>query len=232
MILDDFFKALGQLGDRRFRKVLLLGIGLTIALLAVITVALVWVAGLFLPEVVTLPFVGEVAWLDSVASWAIVGLMVILSPFLMTPVSIAFMGIFLDEVADAVEQRHYPNLPAAHDVSILDGLRDAASLILVTILLGILAFGLSFFIGPLAPVLFWVVNGYLLGREYFQLAAMRREGRAGANQLRRKFNGQVWLAGILMAIPLTVPILNLLIPVMGAATFTHLYHRVTGRAAG
>lgn len=231
MILDDFFKALGQLGDRRFRKVLLLGIGLTIALLAVITVALVWVAGLFLPEVVTLPFVGEVAWLDSVASWAIVGLMVILSPFLMTPVSIAFMGIFLDEVADAVEQRHYPNLPPAHDVTILDGLRDAASLILVTILLGILAFGLSFFIGPLAPVLFWVVNGYLLGREYFQLAAMRREGRAGANQLRRKFNGQVWLAGILMAIPLTVPILNLLIPVMGAATFTHLYHRVTGRAA-
>jgi CysZ protein len=231
MILDDFFKALGQVGDRRFRKVLLLGVGLTIALLAAITVALVFVAGLFLPEVVTLPFVGEVAWLDSVASWAIVGLMVLLSPFLMTPVSIAFMGIFLDEVAEAVEERHYPHLAPANDVTILDGLRDGASLIVITILLGLLAFGLSFFIGPLAPVLFWVVNGYLLGREYFQVAAMRREGRAGANQLRRRHNGQVWLAGILMAIPLTVPILNLLIPVVGAATFTHLYHRVTGRGA-
>ncbi|MAM63902.1 EI24 domain-containing protein [Maritimibacter sp. UBA3975] len=231
MIFDDFFKALGQLGDRRFRKVLLLGLGLTIALLAAITVALVFIAGLFLPEVVTLPFVGEVAWLDSVASWAVVGLMVLLSPFLMTPVSIAFMGIFLDEVAEAVEERHYPHLAPADDVTILDGLRDAASLIVITILLGILAFGLSFFIGPLAPVLFWVVNGYLLGREYFQLAAMRREGRAGANQLRRRYNGQVWIAGILMAIPLTIPILNLLIPVVGAATFTHLYHRVTGRGA-
>lgn len=230
MILDDFFKALGQLGDRRFRKVLLLGVGLTIALLAAITIALVVLIGVFLPDTMSLPWIGEVNWLDSLASWAIVGIMMVLSPFLMVPVAIAFQGIFLDEVADAVEQKHYPNLAPAGDVSILDGLRDAAGLIAVTIAVNIIALILALFIGPLAPILFWMVNGYLLGREYFHLAAIRREGLQGANRLRKKFGTQAWVAGTLMAVPLTIPLVGLIIPVIGAATFTHMYHRVTGTA--
>lgn len=230
MILDDFFKALGQLGDRRFRKVLLLGVGLTIALLAAITIALVVLIGVFLPDTMSLPWVGEVNWLDSLASWAIVGIMMVLSPFLMVPVAVAFQGIFLDEVADAVEQKHYPNLPPADEVSILDGLRDGAGLIAVTIGINIVALILALFIGPLAPILFWMVNGYLLGREFFHLAAIRREGLQGANRLRKKFGTQAWIAGTLMAVPLTIPLVGLIIPVIGAATFTHMYHRVTGTA--
>ncbi len=88
---------------------------------------------------------------------------------------------------------------------------------------------LFFFVGPLAPVLFWAVNGYLLGREFFQMAAMRREGREGATALRSRHAGQIWLAGTLMAVPLSVPLVNLLMPVIGAATFTHMYHRLAGR---
>lgn len=228
MILGDFFKALAQIGDRRFRKVMALGIGLTIALLAAITIVLVFVLGLFLPDMVDLPFFGEVNWVSDVLSWAVVGLMVILSPFLMVPVAAAFTGIFLDEVAEAVEDRHYPGLPPATDVPILDGLRDASSLILVTIGVNIVALLLGIFIGPLAPILFWLVNGYLLGREYFMMAAIRREGLTAAKALRRKYTMQAWIAGTLMAVPLTVPIMNLFVPVLGAATFTHLYHRLTG----
>lgn len=230
MILDDFFKALGQIGDRRFRRVLFLGIGLTVALLAAITIALVVLIGVFLPETMSLPWIGDVNWLDSVASWAIVGIMLALSPFLMVPVAVAFQGIFLDEVAEAVEQKHYPNLPPASDVSIFDGLKDAAGLIAVTIGVNIVALILALFIGPLAPILFWMVNGYLLGREYFHLAAIRREGLEGANRLRRKFGTQAWIAGTLMAIPLTIPLVGLIMPVIGAATFTHMYHRVSGTA--
>lgn len=230
MIFDDFLKALGQLGDRRFRKVLLLGLGLTIALLAAITIALVVMIGVFLPDSMSLPWIGEVNWLDSVASWAIVGIMMVLSPFLMVPVAVAFQGIFLDEVADAVEDRHYPTLPAAGDVTVLDGLRDAASLIAVTIGINIVALILALFIGPLAPILFWMVNGYLLGREYFTMAAMRREGLEGAKRLRRKHGTQAWIAGTLMAVPLTIPLVGLIMPVIGAATFTHMYHRVSGTA--
>lgn len=231
MILSDFSKALGQLGDSRFRRVLFMGLGLTIALLVALTVVLVFLLGLVLPETVSLPWVGDIAWLDSLASWALVAVMLVLSPFLMVPVSVAFMGIFLDQVADAVEERHYPQLPPAQNVTVMEGLRDSIGLILVTVLVNVLALGMSFFIGPLAPILFWIVNGYLIGREFFHLAAMRRVGRVGANQLRRKHNGQIWLAGTLMAIPLTIPLVGLIIPILGAATFTHMFHRVTGTVA-
>ena len=77
-----------------------------------------------------------------------------------------------------------------------------------------------------APLIFWGLNGFLLGREYFQLVALRRLGREGAEQMRQEHGFQIWMAGALMAIPLTIPLLNLLIPVLGAATFTHLFHRL------
>jgi uncharacterized protein involved in cysteine biosynthesis len=81
----------------------------------------------------------------------------------------------------------------------------------------------------LAPFSFWLVNGFLLGREYFQLVAMRRLGRAGAAALGRRHTGRVWLAGTAMAVPLSVPVLNLLVPVVGVAVFTHQFHRLASR---
>mgnify|MGYP007061007021 CR=1 FL=1 len=78
----------------------------------------------------------------------------------------------------------------------------------------------------------YVLNGFLLGREYFMLVAMRRLGRPGAVQLRRRHPVAIWVAGTLMAAPLSVPVVNLLVPVLGAATFTHLFHRLNARAAG
>ena len=39
-----------------------------------------------------------------------------------------------------------------------------------------------------------------------------------------------WLAGTLMAAPLSIPLVNLLVPVLGVATFTHLFHRLAERA--
>lgn len=228
-MLGDFFKALGQLPDPRFRRVLLLGLGLTIGLLAAATVGVSWLVGWFVPDTVSLPWIGDISWLSGVASWATVLLMIVLSVVLMVPVAAAFTGIFLDDVAEAVEQRHYPGLPPVGTVPLRDTISDSISLIAVTVLVNLVALILMFFVGPLAPVLFWAVNGYLLGREFFQLAAMRREGREGANRLRRRHAGQVWLAGTLMAVPLSVPLLNLIIPVIGAATFTHMYHRLAGR---
>lgn len=228
-MLDDFFKALGQLGDKRFRSVLLKGIGLTILLLAGLTIALVWLVGLFVPETMSLPFIGEVTWFDNVLGWATVAAMIVLSVVLMVPVAAAFTGIFLDDVASAVEDKHYPGMSEVDPLPLKDTLRDAMSLILVTIGINLVALVLLFFVGPLAPMLFWAVNGYLLGREYFQMAAMRREGLEGARRLRGRHMGQIWLAGTLMAVPLTIPLVNLLMPVLGAATFTHMYHRLAAK---
>jgi CysZ protein len=72
----------------------------------------------------------------------------------------------------------------------------------------------------------------LLGREYFTLAAIRRVGRTEAKRLRGKHGLTIWAAGVLMAIPLSVPLLNLVIPILGAATFTHLFHQLASVPRG
>lgn len=228
MILTAFMRALGQIGDRRFRNVLLLGIGLTIALLIGATTGFFWLLQALLGGTTTLPLVGEVTWLGDLLSWGAVVAMLGLSVFLMIPVASAITSMFLETVAEAVEERHYPHLPSATPVPFSDGLRDTVNFLGVLIGANLLALLLYVIFAPAALFIFWGLNGFLLGREYFTLAAMRRVGRERAKVLRREHSRTIWLAGTLMAIPLTVPILNLVIPIIGAATFTHLYHQMVG----
>ncbi|MEM6587149.1 MAG: EI24 domain-containing protein [Pseudomonadota bacterium] len=228
MIFAAFFKAIGQIGDPRFRKVLLLGIGLTIALLIGAYAALLWMIEALTGEG-TVIFGYEVTWLGDLLGWGSLFLMLILSAFLMVPVASAITSLFLDEVAQAVEDRHYPTLPAATPVPFFEGLRDTMNFLGIIIAANLLAFILYALITPSAPFIFYAMNGYLLGMEYITLVAVRRIGRPAAKAFRRKHMGTVWLAGILMAIPLSIPLVNLLIPILGAATFTHIYHRLNTR---
>ena len=226
MIIGDFLKALGQLPDARFRRVLFLGIGLTFLLLFAVYAIVVFAVSIFAPDVVTLPIIGEVTWVKSVISWGSIFLMFGLSVFLMVPVASAFTSMFLDQVADAVEDRHYPALPPVQPVPLADALRDTLSFLGILIAANLAALVLYIFFAPFAPLIFWGLNGFLLGREYFQLVAMRRMDRVAAQAMWRDNLGTVWLAGGLMAVPLTVPLVNLFVPILGAATFTHLFHRL------
>ena len=227
-MIGDFSKALGQIGDPRFRKVLFLGIGLTLALLCAVYAIVFWLVGWLVPDSLSLPLIGEITWVDDLTSWASLVLMMVLSVFLMVPVASAFTSIFLDDVADAVEEVHYPSLPAAPRLTFAQGLRDGLGFLGVLIGANLLALVAYVIMPPAAPVIFYLLNGFLLGREYFQLIAIRRLGRQGAKLARRRHAAAIWVSGTLMAVPLTVPIVNLLVPVLGAATFTHLYHRLEG----
>lgn len=229
MILGDFLKALSQLSDRRFRRVLWLGIGLTVALLVAAYAGILWLIQSLDPGALEIPFVGQVTWLGDLLSWGSLLLMLLLSMFLMVPVASAITSLFLDDVAQAVEDVHYPRLPVPPRVPFGEAALDTVNFLGVLIGANIAAFVLYAFVPFAAVPIFFALNGFLLGREYFQVAAMRREGRAGARELRRRHMGEIWIAGCLMCLPLAVPILNLLIPVLGAATFTHLYHRVAAR---
>ncbi|MEO9572539.1 MAG: EI24 domain-containing protein [Tateyamaria sp.] len=231
MILSSFFAALGQMGDPRFRRVLFLGLALTVALLIGATSGLVWLIGWLTADSVSVPWFGEITWLDDVVSWGSFFLFFGLSIFLMMPVASAITSMFLDEVAAAVEERNYPHLPPTTPVPFGDAAVDTINFLGVLIGANILALILYVMFPPSAIFIFWGLNGYLLGREYFTLAAMRRVGRARAKELRRAHSGTVWLAGTLMAIPLSIPLINLLIPIIGAATFTHLFHLLTGAQA-
>ncbi len=231
MIFSDFGKALGQIGDPRFRRVLLLGLALTIALLIGVYAGTLALIEWFAPASVEIPFVGPVGGLDTLLSIGSVLLITGLSVFLMMPVAALFSGLFMEDVVQAVEDRHYAALPPAPRLKLSDSLIDALNFFGLLIAANLLALALYPFAGPLIPVVFWAVNGFLLGREYFTLVAMRRLGRQGAKALRRRHSAAIWIAGTLMAAPLSIPLLNLVIPVLGVATFTHMFHRLN-RAQG
>ena len=228
-MIRDVSLALSQLPDRRFRRVLWRGVGLAALLLVGASAVLLWLLTWLLPDSLSLPWVGEVAWLDNLAGWAAVPALLVLSVVLMVPVASAMTSLFLDEVAQAVEDRHYPGLPPPRPQPWGEALGDAAGAFATVLGANLLALVAYLLLAPLAPLIFVALNGFLLGREYFGVAAMRREGAEGARLLRRRHAGKIWLTGCLMALPLAVPLLNLLVPTLGAAAFTHLYHRLKAR---
>ena len=229
MIFVCFFKAVAQSADPRFRKVLVLGIVLTLALLVAVYAAFLWFLQSITGDTTTLPLIGEVTWIDDLLGWSSFGLMLILSIFLMVPVASAITSMFLDEVAHAVEDRHYSHLPDVPKLPMWDAVRDTVNFLGVIIAANVIALVFYLTIIPAAPFIFWALNGYLLGMEYFQLAAMRRIGRVQAKAMRKRYRWTIWSAGILMALPLSLPLVNLVIPILGAATFTHLFHQLHAR---
>ncbi len=235
MFLNDVSKALAQIFDPKFRGVLLKSLAITIAALAA-TVWLVNFALGFVPPIsFTLPVIDqEVTFLDEAAQSVGFWFAVVASIFLMFPVAAVIVGFFLEEIADAVEAKHFPGLPAARDQGFKEIAVNAGQFLLALIGANILALivylVLMFTLPPFAWLSFVVVNGYLLGREYFELVAMRRMPLDDVKALRQKYLGRIWMAGILMAAPLSIPFLNLLVPVIGVAAFTHTFHRLRAKA--
>ena len=233
MIFSDFGRAMSQFLDGRFRRVVLLGILLALALLfgvyALLLLFIQWID----PGAVDLFLIGPVEGLGTLLSLGSFFFILILSVFLMIPTAAAFSGLFLEDVADAVEDRFYPGLPPVQPRGFVTSAMDVINFTGLFIALNLLVL-LALALGPLYVPIYWAANGWLLGREYFNLVALRRMPPDQANALRRAHRGQVWLAGTLMAAPLSIPILNLVIPVLGVATFTHLVHRLVSldRSAG
>ena len=226
VIFADFGRAITQLGDPRFVRVLLIGIALTISLLIGCYAGLLWLIETLDPGSLILPILGPVTWLGDLLGWASLFLMMFFSMFLMIPVASAITSLFLDDVAQAVEEKYYPGLPMVAPPSFADNLRETFGFLALLIGANLAALLVYVALPFSIPFLFYGMNGFLLGREYFQLAAMRRIGREGARAMRKRHGPEIWLAGCLMALPLSIPLVNLLIPILGAATFTHLYHRL------
>lgn len=235
MVLQAARKALGEIFDPALRQVLWKSVGLTIIGLVAIWFA---VRGLF--EWLALPyltaFVSPLAlpdWTGFVGLFAAIaaglGLAVGLA-FLIGPVSAIIAGIFLDDVADHVERQDYPSDPPGTPVPL------GRSIVLSIKFFGVIVAGnlvalLLLLVPGVNLVAFLAVNAYLLGREYFQFAAMRFWGKKDANALRSKHSGSVILAGLLIAGMLAIPIVNLLTPLFGAALMVHLHKAIADREA-
>ena len=224
MIFAAFLRALGQLGDRRFRRVVFLGALLALALLFAAYAAFLQLVWWLSPDSIELPVIGPVTGVETLLGWASLLFMIVLSVFLMVPVASAFTGFFLEDVVDAVEDRHYPGLPPALTQGFAESLLQSVNFLGLVIAVNAAALLVYPFAGPAIPLVFWAVNGLLLGREYFTMVGQRRLPKAEVAAMRRRNRGRLWLAGTLMAAPLSIPVVNLLVPVLGVATFTHIFH--------
>lgn len=229
MIFSDFQKALSQLFDPRFQSVFWGSLALTIGILIGFAMLVFWSVGALTTGDANIWGVQAVQWVSGALSWGALLVFLILSVFLMVPVASAVTSIFLDRVATAVEEVHYPYLRASPAVSFWEGLSESLRFLGILLACNLGALALYVIFPFAAPIIFLAMNGWLLGREYFVMVAMRRIGRRAAVEACKAHRAEVWMAGCLMALPLSIPIINLTIPVLGAATFTHLYHRVTGR---
>lgn len=222
-------KAWADLLRPRVFGVVVTGALLTLLLFAVLQAAAFWALRLWGPEAVTLPWIGRVQ-IGHALSWGSLALFPLLSLFLAAPVAAGFAGLFAERVADTVEGAH--GYPKGQSLDFVDGLLDSAVILGAVLLVGIGVMILTPIVGPLAPVLFYGANGWLLGREFFHMAARRHIDAPDADALRRRNALSVTALGVGVAMLLTVPLLNIIVPVLAAAAFTHLFHSLARRAYG
>ncbi len=215
-MLKAFTKAIEQLSDPDIRRVLWVGL-----LVAIVLFGALWFAVYY---VLTGTAIFEIGWLETFAD-VLGGLATIALTWVLFPSVVSVVvGLLLEGVADAVERRHYPELPDTPGLPILESLGITLRFLAILVVLNLVV--LLFLIPPLTvvfPFVFYAVNGYLLGREYFELVASRRLGAAEVRDLRKARRGGVLVAGVVIALMLTVPVVNLLAPVVGTAAMVHLF---------
>ena len=225
-------KTLTQLSDPAFRSVLLRALGVSTVIFVVLWIAawfgFDWLGAMasdWIAEQGASGFWAEFfLWIFGAASVAAV----FATSFLLFPAVAAIaIGLFLDDIAEAVEARHHPNLPAARDQPWSEMIGGTVSFVAVVVAVNLLAlplYLLLLFVPPLNLFVYYAVNGYLLGREYFELVAVRRMDARSAKELRRRFRGKVFLAGVIVAFFLSIPIVNLLAPIVATGFLVHVFH--------
>jgi uncharacterized protein involved in cysteine biosynthesis len=234
-MLDAAAKALAQMFTPPFRTVLLKSVGLAIALLALLGIALyrllewlsgagaTWAEGTLGPS-----SHGALAVLGWILAFALGFGLFAGAIFLMPAVTAVVASFFGDEIAENVERVHYPVDPAGVAVpiarAILEGVKTAALAILVYLCCAPFLLFAGF-----GVVLFFLATAYLLGREYFDLAAMRFHPVAEARAMRRYHRGTVFVAGMFIAGFVSIPILNLATPLFGTAFMVHMHKRLASR---
>jgi len=217
MVIESARLAVSELLRPRFRSVLLKSVGLTILLFIG-----AWIALEFAFSTFAAPFLGPWPWVTTAIAWLLGAGVFIGAGFLLAPVTALVAGLFLDDAAEHVEETYYevdgPGRALPLGASIWLTIRFTLLVLfanLVALLLVLLP-GIN-------VAIFFVLNGYLLGREYFMFAAMRFRPEAEAARLRSHYSTQVFMAGVIIAGFMAIPVINLATPVFGAALMVHLH---------
>jgi len=217
MLATAFNRTWAQLLHPKFRTVFMMGAFAAAATLAI----LIYCLYEFWPEGYSTGW----EWLDTGGFTFIA---TIATYILFPPIATSVMSLMADQVADAVEEEYYPHRIGRRKVSIGDILISAIKLTLLIIILNLLALIPYIFLlvataGAGALALFLMVNGYLLGREYFEMVAMRHLPRKELHRMRKQHSGKIFVTGFIIAGMFLIPVVNLLAPIVGAALMTHRF---------
>jgi CysZ protein len=152
-------------------------------------------------------------WVNDAIVW-LSGAGVIVLALMLFPASFGIViSIFMERIADIVEAQHYPQLGPARGIPIWTGIWTGVVFLLAVVAL---------FVAGLGAVLFYAVNGWLTGRVYYEQVALRRLRPAEVKAWRRANSGVLWLTGIVIVFLGTIPVLNLIVPVLGVAAMVHV----------
>lgn len=231
-MLDAAIKALSQMFSPPFRTVLLKSVGLALALLVVLVIVvlrlLTWLSGSGLEwaeGAIGPSSHGILAAIGWVLAFAL-GLGLFAGAiFLMPAVTALVASFFSDEIAEQVERVHYPADPRGTAVPLGVAIAEGVKTALLSFLVYLCAAPFLLFAG-VGLVIFFLATAYLLGREYFELAAMRFHPAAEAKALRRANQTTVFTAGLFIAAFVSIPIVNLATPLFGTAFMVHMHKRI------
>lgn len=219
MFADALAKTIRQIPDPVFMRVLALSLLLTLATLALA----VYVAGYGISRL----YLDDAGWLSQVAAWVAGFFAVWAACMIIVPISAIFSGLFLDDVVDAVEARYYPGRRAGKRLGAVTatwlGLRIGIY-ILAFNLLAVPVYILTIWVPFAAVFIFYGLNAYLIGWGFYEMVAIRHLGALGATRHRKSIRGSILASGLLITAMFTVPLFNLLAPVLGMAFLVHIFH--------
>lgn len=218
-MLDDAITSLKEIFTPAFRSVLLKSLGLTFAFLAALWLILDRLALSISAGSISAPWLVLIVKVMT-ALGLFVGLL-----FLIAPVSMLVAGFFLDELAEHVETNIYPLGQKGQVAPALQSIWLAVKFSAVSLLVNVVAFGLWLLPGVNA-VIFFLANAYLFSREYFELAALRFHPIAEVRNLRERNRLTIYAAGLILAVFVATPVVNLVTPLFGVAFMVRLHKRL------
>jgi CysZ protein len=214
-MFSAFTRAVADLSVPGLRRVLALGL----------TIAITCFAALWIAVALVLGQTTFFAWrpLNWLADLLGVATVLVVSWLVFPAVVTIVMGFFLERIATAIETMHYPGSSPARRSSIAETVTTTVRLMAITLLLNLLALPVYILVPGVNFFVFLGLNGYLFGREYFEVVALRRLEPHAARALRHRFAGRVFVAGTAIAGIFAVPLVNLLAPVIATAFMLHFF---------
>jgi len=220
-MIRAFFLALGQLADPGTRRVLGWGIVGSVVGFVVLALGSAW--GLS-----ALAHVG-ITWIDDLLP-AAGALVAFFAAWLFFPAAvITVSGLMIETVVERTEELHHPDAGPTVRIGAVMETTHALRMGLVAVGVNLLALPLYLFLPGLNLFIYYGVNGWLMGRDYFELAAVRHIGIDAARTMRRRFVGRLTFCGILIAVLTSIPVVNLACPVIAAAMMVHVFHDLRRR---